>query len=109
MIKKYTSLKNYIAFLRRQPLHMQHVYAFIFAGTITVLIASVILYADYGFWHEKYSDKAIAVSTSTTTVAPESPMDMLSRFFDEAKTQLHNINTSGSKLLEGKETYIRGE
>jgi hypothetical protein len=106
ILKRYTSLKNYIAFLKRQPQQMQHVYAFIFAGSITIAIAAVILYVDYGFWHEQYSSKTESdVEIATTTEMPESPIKMLSRFLGEAKTQLNNINASGSDLLQGKETY----
>lgn len=108
ILKRFTSFKNYLAFLRRQPTHIQHVYAFIFAGTITTLIAVFILYFDYGFWHEKYSsttDEHVA----STTVNIESPMDALSRFLQDAKNQLINIDKVGSSLLEGKETYTKDE
>lgn len=111
-LKKYTSLKLYLAFLRRQPTHMQHVYAIIFAGSITLLIASIILYVDYGFWHERYVRKDdIVIASSTETIArptpiPESPLEMFSRFMDEAKVQFNAIGTGGQELLKGKETYV---
>ena len=47
-LKRYTSLTHYIEFLKKQSRHAQHVYGVIFAGTITALVASVILYEDYG-------------------------------------------------------------
>ena len=107
-LKRYTSFKNYIDFLRRQPRHMQHVYAFVFSGAVTSLIAAIILYTDYGFWHEKYSSDALKKEVaSTTQVMPESPVEMLSKFFDEAKVQLRGINVSSSSLFEGKETYSK--
>lgn len=112
VLKKYTSIKNYIDFLKKQPSHMQHMYAIVFAASITALIAFVILYADYGFWHERYTadntstTKVSSNELSTTTeIKPESPSEMIIRFFNEAKIQLQNINASGSDLLRGKETY----
>ena len=102
-LKKYTSLKNYIAFLRRQPPHLQHIYAAVFAASITGLIAFAVLYIDYGFWHERYiRDDMEVVSTSTMVSkpapTPESPATMLSRFFGEAKTRLQEINVSGKEI-----------
>lgn len=114
-LKKYTSLKLYIAFLRRQPKHMQHVYAFIFAGSVTALIASIILYVDYGFWHERYVRKdEIIIASSTEIISkptpiPESPIEMLSRFIGEAKVQFDSISSGGQELLKGKEIYSNTE
>ena len=110
-LKKYTSLKLYIEFLRRQPSHMKQIYSAIIAGGITALIASVILYVDYGFWHERYVRDEINIASSTESIttlpqAPESPLHMFSRFIDEAKIQLGNINSSRQELLKGKEVYI---
>lgn len=91
---------------------MQHVYALVFAGSITATIAFVILYVDYGFWHERYiRDDLTVVSTSTIEASPEvstpdSPSKMLSRFFGEARDRLHTIDVSGSEMLQGKETYV---
>lgn len=82
-------------------------YAFIFAGTITAAIAAIILYVDYGFWHEKYSSEPIEVMQATTTVLQESPSEVLLRFMNEAKEQFNTIGESGKSLLEGKEVYIK--
>jgi hypothetical protein len=87
---------------------MQHVYAAVFAGSITMLIAAFILYADYGFWHERYVRDDLTQVASTLEVAtqkPESIGEMSSRFFGEAKERLQNIDTTGKDLLKGKETY----
>ena len=65
LMKKYGSIKHYIAFLRRQPAHMQHIYAVIFAGSITALLAAIILYVDYGFWHERYVRNEEAATLET--------------------------------------------
>ena len=105
-MKKYLGLKHYIAFLRRQPRHMQHVYGFIFAGSVTAIIAGFILYTDYGFWHERYVRQE-EIATSTNVVAPEPPSEMLSRFWDDARAQFKNIGTGGASLLQGKESYTR--
>lgn len=105
-MKKYGSIKHYIAFLRRQPAHMQHIYAVIFAGSITALLAAFILYVDYGFWHEKY----VRSEESSIGEAPQpsqSPFQMMSIFFKTARNQLDTLGTSGADLLVGKEVYIR--
>ena len=109
-LKRYTSLTHYIEFLRRQPSHMQHIYAAIFAGSITALIAFVILYVDYGFWHERYKREDLTVIATTTVVGapvttPEAPGEMLSRFFGEATDRIKSIDVSGIEMLRGKETY----
>lgn len=110
-IKKYINPHHWLAFLRRQPKHMQHVYSAAIAGSITVMIAAVILYVDYGFWHERYIREDLTVVdselNSPSSVVPESPTEMFSRFFDEAKVQLKDINTSRQELLKGKETYVK--
>jgi hypothetical protein len=89
---------------------MQHIYAVVFAGSITALLAFIILYVDYGFWHERYIRDDNTVSTNTASMTsevptPESPGEMFSRFFGEAKDRLGNINTSGADLLQGKDIY----
>ena len=107
-LKRYTSLTHYIEFLKKQSRHAQHVYGVIFAGTITALVASVILYEDYGFWHEKYrSGDALVINESQTGVReqPESPKEMLARFFEETKEQFGKINTPSKDLFNGKEVY----
>ncbi len=104
------TLKGYIRYMRKQPKHMQHMHAIVFAGSITALIAVIILYTDYGFWHEKYQrsdDLVISETVTNPKVESESLGEMLSRFWDEAHTQFGSIGTKGSSLLEGKETYTR--
>lgn len=107
ILKRYTSFKNYIDFLRRQPRHAQHIYAFIFAGSITAIIASIILYVDYGFWRERYSSKPMDTTVATSTVLVESPSEVLSRFIIEAREQFNAIRESGESFLEGKEVYTK--
>ena len=115
-LKKYErmlSVHHYIAVLRRQPVHVQHVYAALFAGFITVILASYILYVDYGFWHEKYTrnDEALLV----TEVVPKavnsesvlSPGEMIQGFLKEASDKFKAVGTSESAFLEGKDTYSK--
>ncbi len=111
----YLSIRHYISVLRRQPAHMQHVYAIIFAGSITALIAGVILYTDYGFWREKYNrNEVLEVQVETDTTDPmvtvESPAKMIGGFFREASVKLKSIDvTVPDGLLEGKDNYTREE
>lgn len=113
--EKYLSIRHYISVLRRQPAHMQHVYAIIFAGSITALIAGVILYTDYGFWREKYNrNEVLEVQEETDTTDPmvtvESPAKMIGGFFREASVKLKSIDvTVPDGLLEGKDNYTREE
>lgn len=86
---------------------MQHIYAFIFAGTITAIIAGFILYTDYGFWHERYRRDEVLSDVATNTIESVSPNEMISNFFKEAKTQLNNISNAGTSILQGKETYSK--
>lgn len=115
-LKKYErmlSIHHYIAVLRRQPVHVQHVYAALFAGLITVILASYILYVDYGFWHEKYSrneEALLVVEAAPEKVSSESvlsPGEMIQGFFKEASDKFKAVGTSESAFLEGKDTYIK--
>lgn len=108
-LKRYTSLSNYIAFLRRQPEHIQYVYAAVFAGSITLMIAISILYIDYGFWHERYIRKDDLVATSTEIVkeqvVPESPLEAFSHFLGEAHDRFGSIDMPSKDIFSGKEVY----
>lgn len=106
---KNLTLEHYIRRMRRQSKHVQHMHAFVFAGTITGLIAIFILYGDYGFWHETYTSDDLVVEQAQDSFDPESPGESMARFFREAKERFDAIGSSGSSLLEGKETYKRGE
>jgi hypothetical protein len=108
-IKKYFSLNHYVAVLRKHPAHLQHVYALIFAGSITSLIAFVILYTEYGFWHEKYvREESVIVEVEQTTLPPK-PSELFFRFLDDAKVEFDAISATGSNFFDGKETYIRSD
>ena len=101
--KKYLSTKHLLAVLRRQPAHMRHVYAIIFAGAVTVFLASGILYFDYGFWRERYNrtDVAEVTDTKTAPVHTESPSEMMSSFFKEAANKTKDLHASGTTFLGG--------
>lgn len=90
-------------------------YAAIFAGSITVIIAGVILYVDYGFWHEKYRRSDVVEISDTKTVDDPmvtvvSPTAMIGSFFKEASEKVKTINFSvPDGILEGKDSYTREE
>ncbi|MDB5260080.1 MAG: hypothetical protein JWN37_311 [Candidatus Nomurabacteria bacterium] len=95
-------LTKYVRHIRRQSKHMQHMHAFIFAGIITAIVAGIILYTDYGFWHETYIGES-APAVTQETAAP--PGEVFSNFWSEARSQFSNIGSSTASLIEGKETY----
>ncbi len=105
-ILKHCTLRYYLRHVRNQNKHIQHVHAIVFAGIITSVIAGVILYAEYGFWHETYVVEDVLVVTDTHTIN-ESVGYSWSSFFTEAKERFESIGTTGASLLEGKETYIK--
>jgi hypothetical protein len=85
-------------------------HAFVFAGTITFVIAAVVLYYDYGFWHEHYSrgnDDVVVASSTSNQGLNESPFDALSRFFGEARDQFKGVASSSTSIFEGKESYSK--
>jgi hypothetical protein len=103
---KNLTFGHYIKYMRRQSKHVQHLHAIAFAGLITIAIACVLMYTEYGFWHETYrADTLIADETGTTTAEP--PNASLPNFFREAAARFHSIGSSSANLLEGKETYTK--
>ena len=105
--KKYFSLRHYVSVLRRQPVHMQHVYAFIFSASVTALAGAIILYYDYGFWRDTYV-RTEPIQQEEIKKAPakvESPGDMLHGFLEEASVKLKNLNENATSLLDGTESY----
>jgi hypothetical protein len=107
--KKYLDVKHWLAFLRRQPKHMQHVYAVIFSAVITSLIASAILYYDYGFWHEKYSrtDSLVVQVKPEEIIKTQSPGELIGSFLKEAKEKVNALQTGSSNILQNKEVYTK--
>jgi hypothetical protein len=107
--KKYFDVKHWLAFLRRQPKHMQHVYAVVFSAVITSLLASIILYYDYGFWHERYSrdDGLVVQKPQGEVVKTQSPGELLGGFLQEAKEKMNSIHNETSNVLQNKEVYTK--
>ena len=104
-LEKFT-LKDYIRFMRKQNKHMQHVHAIAFAGIITALITSIILYTDYGFWHETYqANDSLGVVDPAAPV--RSPTQSIGTLLAEVKDHFKNMGSSTANYLEGKETYSK--
>ena len=116
--KKYFSIHHYIAVLKRQPVHIQHLYAFLFAGSVTFILAVTILYFDYGYWRDRYerSNDILVGDTGTQDVSSPvkqpkkegySPFEMLHSFVGEAQQQFNKIGTTEANFLKNKDTYTR--
>jgi hypothetical protein len=103
---KHFTFKYYIRYVKHQNKHIQHVHGFVFAGLITALIAFVILYTDYGFWHETYIAPDSKLNADPAYLS-ESPTQSWSRFWGDAKDQFGRIGSSSVNLLEGKDTYTK--
>ena len=105
-IPKFT-YRGYVLHLRRQDIRIQQLHALVFAGAITGLLAFLILYYDYGYFHDVYvqPDDTSMIVEKTSEPAP-SPTEAVSSFLSEAKTRFGEIGKSGSSLLYGKDVYI---
>jgi hypothetical protein len=103
---KHFTLRHYLRYVKRQNKHIQHIHGFVFAGIITSLIAFVILYTDYGFWHETYIAEDSQIAANQAYIS-ESPSQSLGRFWNDAKEQFNRVGSSSANLLEGKETYTK--
>lgn len=104
-LKNFT-LKHYLRHVRRQNKHIQHLHALAFAGIITALIAGVILYADYGFWHETYRSDDLLVEMEEQA-AQQSEDKSFGNFLMEAKARFNSIGSAGAGFFEGKESYTK--
>lgn len=99
--------RGYVRHLRRQDIRIQQLHAIVFAGAITGLLAFLILYYDYGYFHDVYVQPDVnSVIVEKTSEPAPSPMETISSFFSEAKTRFSEIGKSGSSLLYGKDVYI---
>jgi cell division protein FtsB len=107
--KKFLSFKHWLAVLRRQPKHMQHVYALVFSGAVTLLLGAFILYFDYGFWRDKYSaqDVVLVEKQQEKVVETVSPGQMMDGFLKEVGVRMQALKTTKDTLLEGKEMYTK--
>ena len=98
--------RGYVRHLRRQDIRIQQLHALVFAGAITGLLAFLILYYDYGYFHDVYVQKEVEIVEIKTSELAPSPTETISSFFSEAKTRFGEIGKSGSSLLYGKDVYI---
>lgn len=98
------SYKGYVRHLRRQSVHVQRLHALVFASLLTGTVAFVILYYDYGFFHDVYVKKDTSALTDETASAP-SPAKTFSELFQEAKMRFSDIGKDSAGLLYGTETY----
>jgi ABC-type lipoprotein release transport system permease subunit len=106
-LKTYFSIRHWVSHARRQSRHVQHIYAFVFAGGITALLGVAILYFDYGFWQEKKEAQLDTVKNVDVSSELSSPGEMLTNFFYEAKEKWDGIKASSKTLLESTETYSK--
>ena len=102
------TFKRYIRYVKHQNKHVQHVHGFVFAGLVTALIAFVILYTDYGFWHETYIAEDSRLVADPEYLS-ESPTEVWGRFWEDARSQFERIGSTSANLLEGKDTYTKDE
>ncbi len=105
-MKNFFSFKSHLAYMRKQPEKVQHVYAGSLAGIITTLFVAYILYTDYGFWHEKYK---VGEEIKENKVEVLGPKDTVVKFFNDAKNEIQNIKSINRSVISGKEVYIDGK
>lgn len=99
-------MKRYFHFLQKQPHYVQKIHAGFFAGVITLFLAFIWLYYEYGFWNEKYNRTEETVKAQQEQkYLNTSPFDMLSNIYNEGILRAKQINISPSSLLESSTTY----
>ncbi len=88
---------------------MQHVYAVTFSAIITSFFASIILYYDYGFWHERYSrtDSLVIQAKPDEVTKTQSPGELMGSFLKEVKEKVGVLQASSSNILQNKEVYTK--
>ncbi len=104
-------MKRYFRYLQRQPHYAQKIHAGFFAGIITLAIAGVWLYYQYGFWNDKYVIEGLPAQTGgdeqITEVKnniSESPLDVLKNIYNESIFHAKSINISPKTLMESSTT-----
>ena len=99
------SWAGYVRYLRRQSVHVQHMHGLVFAGVITGVLVSFVLYTQYGFFHE---ETPLVAATSTI---PQSPTGVLESFIMEGSARLRAVFTSTSSPFvdDTNMDYIRTE
>lgn len=105
-------VSKYFSYLRGQSFEMQQIHATLFAGVVTLLLAYMVFYSDFGWGAERYSatqtQEVVSAKQSIEEDSP-SPVEFISSFAREAKARLDLVGTGSSSLFESKETYTREE
>jgi hypothetical protein len=103
------SFKGYIRYLRRQHVHIQRIHAGFFAGAICAVLASFILYSQYGFWHASYSreEELVKQDLQDKTIRMESPFQSLSRLVEEGKLRFSGVTETLKPFMESEVTFDR--
>ena len=100
-----TLMKRYFRYLRRQPHYAQRIHAGFFAGIITLAIAGVWLYYEYGFWNDHYTvDDGNTQTVEVKNNISESPLDVLKNIYNESIFHAKSINLSPRSLMESSTT-----
>lgn len=98
------SYTNYVRYLRKQGTHIQHIHAFAFAAIITGITAFLILYYDYGLFHDVYVSDEAQKEIDMLAEAP-TPGETFTSFWGEVRERFSSIGEGGVQLLEGKDVY----
>lgn len=103
---KKTPFERYREYILSSSLHTKHFHAFVFAGSITALLAVLMLHFEYGFWRETYvqNETVLKKKIEQETLPPN---EMFSRFFQEVKEKAEGVSLGKNPLLEGKKTYSK--
>jgi hypothetical protein len=104
------SWAGYVRYLRKQSVHVQHMHGLVFAGVITGVLVSFVLYTQYGFFHEQYTREETPLVAATSTI-PQSPTGVLESFIMEGSARLRAVFTSTSSPFvdDTNMDYIRTE
>lgn len=102
-MKKFFSFRSHLAYLRKQPVHFQHVYAGSVAGIVTAIFIAYILYTDYGFWHDRYTSGEVLEENKVEKM--ETPRETLFNLFKETRDRLKNIKENNNQFFGNKDTY----
>jgi hypothetical protein len=68
---------------------IQRIHATFFAGGLTILIGSAILYTQYGFWHDTYVRKEVIEEQTVKQI--ETPFQTLTRLLSEGKDRFSRV------------------
>lgn len=103
------SYRAYVLHVRKQSPRVQQLHAFVFASVITGITAFLILYYDYGFFHDKYTRKEESSLEEIHTDPLPSPTSALGNFFGEVKYRFGALGSGSADLLHGKDVYKNNE